>query len=409
MVKKRVQWSIEQKQEILNHAKVYGNSSAINKYECSESSLYEWKKDERVLSKEKVKGIRKAGGGRKPLLGSSESDLITKIRNTRRHNIKVRPRMVKKWAKEEASKKGAVFKASKGWYWNFLKRNKLKTKSANPKQLKISPEVLSECEKFQWKIIQTERKQRVEWVVNYDETPCMKWMDNGKTLVVDKEDNNKSLNPAGDKNRITITLAAAMNVNTKEVKKAPAFVIFKGKKKPATEGGVILTNRPNVKFTAQEKAWMDRPRMLEYLKEVLIPFLKDLKGSKILTFDNLDSHVFETAQEEIQSKVKDVIIMSLPKNASELMQMCDLTMNRSFKSKFRNLQADWYDEQSELIMKKKREKFPKITKQQLIVWTSRSLSDVPDSVIVNGFKKAGLGLAKDGSEDELVQWKQVFE
>ncbi len=88
--------------------------------------------------------------------------------------------------------------------------------------------------------------------------------------------------------------------------------------------------------------------------------------------------------------------------------MIDLSFNRSFKFKLRDLQSEWYEEQSEEIIRKQHKvsKFPKVTKQQLIQWTSLYLKEVKDNVIVYGFKKSGLGLAKD---DDGVAWKRYVE
>ncbi len=410
---KRIQWTIESKRNILNYAKEYGNAAAITKFGCSESSFYEWKKDPTVTNtKVKARGFRKKGGGRKVLLSKDvEQMIVAKIIARRKFNLKVRPRTIKKWALHEARSRNITFNASKGWMAKFSARNFVKSKSSNPKPLKVTDEVLDECEKFQWKVLAEESMHDVKWVVNYDETPAYKWNDNQKTLVVDNGDKNKSLNPNGDKNRITITLGAAMNTDTLEVKKPAAFIIFKQKHTPKTENGVLITGKGNVKFSAQEKAWMDRPLLKQYYNQVLIPFLNDLEGHKLLTFDNLDSHIHETAKELLLKKVKDLTILPLPKNASELMQMCDLSLNRSFKSHLRNLQSDWYDDKAEAIVDKGEKvcKFPKITKQRLINWTSKAWASVTDEVIVSGFKKAGLGLAKDGTEDENVAWLRYLE
>ncbi|KAG2381544.1 hypothetical protein C9374_006533 [Naegleria lovaniensis] len=405
---KRKVWSVKEKREVLAYAKLHGNTAAINKYECTESSFYEWRKDSRVNSKEKVEGIRKKGGGRKPVLDvGAETKVVSKIRERRTKGLKVRTRQVKKWARDAAESEGKILQASNGWFDKFKKRNDVNVRSPNLKPLKLTTEVLNDCEQFQCKVIDIEKRKDVKWVINYDETYCMKWMEDGKGVTLDKSDNNKCKAPKGERDRFTTVLAAAMNVENLTVKKAPAFIIFKQKKVPRKEAGAILVMKPNVKFTAQEKAWMDRPRMKEYCDMVLIPFLKSLDGHKLLTFDNLDSHVHLPIVDLLRDKVKDITILPLPKNASEVMQMCDLSMNRSFKSNYKQLQGEWYDNQADRIEKGTQENFYSVTKKLILEWISNALKDVPDSVVVNGFKKAGLGLAKDGSEDDDVQWKQV--
>lgn len=135
--KKIQKYSLDLKKQVIAHAEVHGNRPASRHFEVNERRIREWraKKSEIVKLVAAKKGKQRSklsGGGRKPLSTNLEEILMEWIDSRRASGLRVSCKLIMKKAEitYRSMKAGnnedvEEFKASRGWFTRFMKRNGL--------------------------------------------------------------------------------------------------------------------------------------------------------------------------------------------------------------------------------------------------------------------------------------------
>jgi hypothetical protein len=145
------------------------------------------------------------------------------------------------------------------------------------------------------------------------------------------------------------------------------------------------------------KAWMNTETMIKWLHETLKPWKHKTFGVNdtelcILILDSFSAHEVEDVK--IQLLLMNVIPLYVPGGLTSLLQPLDISVNRSFKCKMRDLWNDSMDESDDdddydvfdpsIQIKNPHEQ------SVILDLIERSWNIVSDSSIINGFKKANL-------------------
>eukprot|EP00794_Sanderia_malayensis_P007755 gene7755-8599_t len=135
--KKFQKYSLDFKTEVIAFAEVHGNRPASRQFKVDERRVREWrsKKSEIVKLVASNKGKQRSklsGGGRKPRSMKLEETLIQWIESRRASGLHVSYKLITEKAeityrdiKADINKDFEEFKASKGWFTRFMKRNGL--------------------------------------------------------------------------------------------------------------------------------------------------------------------------------------------------------------------------------------------------------------------------------------------
>lgn len=96
---------------------------------------------------------------------------------------------------------------------------------------------------------------------------------------------------------------------------------------------------PNARYNRSSSGWFDGEIFEDWVKTIVIPFLQNKDGKKMLIGDNLSSHlsidVIKLCQE------KDIHFIFLPANSTHLTQPLDVAVFRPMKMIWRNLLDKW--------------------------------------------------------------------
>jgi len=116
---------------------------------------------------------------------------------------------------------------------------------------------------------------------------------------------------------------------------------------------------------------------------------------RILFLDKYSGHLGKKVHEAAHAK--RYILLIIPGGLTPDVQVCDTDMNRPFKKFYRDIEDQWT-----LMQRSNGVALPTPTRELMLQWAVRSFEQLDFQNIANGFKRNGLMLALDGTED--VAW-----
>jgi hypothetical protein len=215
-----------------------------------------------------------------------------------------------------------------------------------------------------------------ENIINMDEIPV--WFDQpvAKTVAFKGAKEVKCLKVSGDRERISAVLAV-----TQAGKMLPVTVITQSQSKQAKEAaGDTLVKHGQVYHYKQANKTMKSHIMCDYVKNVLAPCYP-VGQRKLLIMDAAPGHKTKMVKEACKKYHFDIAM--IPGGMTGDLQPLDISVNRSFKSKLKDLYVQG-------LMGERRERpargqVQKEKVDRLIKSIQEAADQVQDRVIKNGF------------------------
>jgi len=154
-----------------------------------------------------------------------------------------------------------------------------------------------------------------------------------------------------------------------------------------------------VEVSFQEDAWVNENMAIYYLDRVL----GNENYERLAVFDLLASQKTDICKERM--KILRIIPAIIPGGCTGLVQPCDTVLNKPFKDHIKAAATRHYDENLERWTEGKftaSERRIIMTKWVGDAWAAVSKDR---EAIMRGFTKAGIAVAIDGSEDDLINIK----
>ena len=284
------------------------------------------------------------------------------------------------------------------WFKRFREKYKYSLRKLTKISQTLPTNYLEEVRLFLYEnikdMINIDIEKNGNLVANVDETPLVLEPITSTTLEKIGSRTVKIHSFGKTKQRISCLLCIFAN----GIKGIPTLV-FKGVKDGTLERR--LNNHPDVikgkvKIKCQVNSWIDADIFSNWLKTSWFRTDKNKTTSgTILFMDRASSHTTE----EILSLFKqyNTSYRLIPPGLTSFCQPLDISINKPFKDlikmKYRNFQIKY---------KNTRKPSP----EDMITWVSEAWwsNDIDDKMIKYSFKKAGINLKLDGSEDNLFTW-----
>ena len=176
----------------------------------------------------------------------------------------------------------------------------------------------------------------------------------------------------------------------------PPQLIYQGKS-PKCLPEIRFPEEWDITYT--ENHWSNEETTIQYIHNIILPFIHKQKTAKKLLPDQRALCIFDNFKAQLTSDVlqllKDSFIdtVFVPANCTDQLQPLDLSVNKPAKDFLKRKFEEWYAEQVFINSAKAPIKFPLSTMKpvgaQWIKELYKYISDHPD-IIRNGFKAAGV-------------------
>jgi hypothetical protein len=217
--------------------------------------------------------------------------------------------------------------------------------------------------------------------VNGDETNC-DWAVPPKKTLESRGKKSVEAEGATSSARSTVLLC----VTASGVKLDP-FLIFSGSKKGpirVKELKELIGYPDGIKYTTQNKAWMDEETMLEWIEAVWKPFTKERLGLFLLILDEAKAHMTAKVVQAI-SKCRTILEI-IPGGYTSKLQVLDVGVNRPFKHYYEDLSGQFV---RKWIMEHPPGEKVKPTRQDVAHWVCNSWNNIPTDGIMNTWRHCG--------------------
>jgi DDE superfamily endonuclease len=175
--------------------------------------------------------------------------------------------------------------------------------------------------------------------------------------------------------------------------KLPSVIIFKLKKIPREEfpEGVVIRANP--------EGWMNEEEMVWWVKNIWTKRLRRGSNPKsLLVLDSFTAHKTNAVKNRFHEKKTNLAV--IPGGLTSRLQPLDVSLNKPFKAKVRNLYNHWMSEAIKdytLSGKIKRPSYSLVAN-----WVKESWEAMDTNMIKRSFKCCGVSNNVNGSEDVLI-------
>ncbi|KAG8236486.1 hypothetical protein J437_LFUL016634 [Ladona fulva] len=345
---KRLSYTIQYKQGVLNYAKVHGNRAAARHFgpPPTEKMIRTWQ-----LQEDRLKTAKK-----------------------QKHNLRC---PAPSWPElENAIKMWVIDKRnsgirSEGWYYRFMKRHDLSMRTKTTIAQKMPADYEEKIQAFHRFVINACKKTSFELVQigNMDEIP----------LTFDVPSNK------------TVSVKGSKSITIKTTSHEKTHYMLKTHPKEKLEKGAIVHVHP--------KGWMDEAGMKLWLQNVLVRRPGGLlRKPSLLVWDQFRAHRTETIKNKVRELKTQIALISGGLTCQ--LQPLDILVNKLFKQKARERWNKWIGDPHHDLTPSGRMKQPSIS--EVCEWVKKSWEDIKAEVIVKSFKKCGISNALDGTEDNIL-------
>ncbi len=361
---------------------------------------------EKFLNEEKKKG-------RPTLLTDADQNaLIGMIKYTRKSDGKVTPLIIITIARGIMEFSSADYKGIEltvHWARALLKKMKW-TKRKVTTDRKLTLEELSAAANEAKILVEEMDGYHPDLVLEMDET-LAPWAPMDDSTYAPKGESKVSIQGHNDKRGNTATITI-----TRSGKLLPLQLIWSGKTKRSIpkctwpEGFLNCFSGPSSKGNKKGTKWQNAKTIVEYLKHIVISYIENIRKDKdiiaesefyehklgaLLVMDHHWSHLCPEVEAALHNK--NIDIRMIPKKATDLFSVLDVSINRPFKSYLKNeftdlitrditaqLKDGIHPENIKLDLRASRIK-PNCG--EMIVSAYHKLQKKAESMILNGFKK----------------------
>lgn len=373
--RKRVSYISEFKLKVIAKAEKVGNRETGRIFNIDESNVRLWRK-----SKEKLENMdrkRRAARTGQPAWPVLENELHSWILNQREMGLSVSTVKIRCKARILARELNVEkFEGGATWCYRFMKRKKLSVRARTTVGQEL-PENWEEKAKdfltYTKKIIR-EKKLSPKEIINMDEVPLC--FDCPPNYTVDSRGKESiSITTTGhEKAAFTVVLSCAADGS-----KLTPMVIFKRKTIPKE----IFPK--GVEIRAVEKGWMNEDMMISWINNVYRKRKSAFfNPSALLIMDSMRAHINDKVKSVCKSAKAELAI--IPGGLTKILQPLDVGVNKSFKSKVRNLWEKWMAEGHHSYTKSG--KMRRASYAKICEWIKEAWDEISENTIKNSFKKA---------------------
>lgn len=325
---------------------------------------------------------RKPGGGRKPFLSS---DLELRISNWILTQRKAKLFVPRQSILDKAKLLGN-FSPTDRWLSGFLKRHNLSLRVPTVASNNLYPkdQLQATLTSFWKDVLELRFKYNLsaDLIGNMDEVPV--YIESLPRVTVAKRGSRTVVcKSAGQtKSRITVVLSC-----TAAGTKLPPMIIFKGLTKRCIKGVVASTNRALLTF--QKNAYSSEELSQTWIKDIWLKHTKNCES--LLIWDKFSGHV--ACYDKYKNKKLHQAL--IPASCTPIVQPLDVSVIKSFKTKFRQLQTQFRDRRLDSVV-------PRPTKQLVVNWVLAAWNNVSRDIVTNSFKVCGISNNLNGSEEDQV-------
>jgi hypothetical protein len=348
------------------------------------------------------RGARAGNRGRHAAHPEMELQLFNEFTEMRRDGKPAKRWWFVRRAKQILDEKNSDndFQFSNHWFERFQKRYGIALRRKTHCSQKAPSELEPAIKKFHSYLSRLRSSGDYEDgdIANMDQTPLPFILDDGKTYDIKgvKEVWAQSGQSGLDKRQATVQLT----VFADGIDRVRPTLIFKGKGlRIATKEKQSYDKRVRVMF--QEKAWCDEEIMKEWINtEWSNPFTNLIRSKKILLADVHRAQQTDGVKALLTKKMTS--LCNIPPGCTSRVQVVDVMVNKPFKDEVRRLFEDHLDKNLESYVEGK---ISASARRVLMTkWVGAAWSKVGKmkESIVRSFKKCGLSVALDGSEDHEV-------
>lgn len=373
--RKRVSYTSELKLKIIEKAEEIGNREAGRIFNVDESNIRLWRKSKAKLQNmDRKRRADRRGHAAWPAL---ENELHKWILNQRESGLSVSTVTIRRKARIIAREMNLEnFKGGATWCYRFMKRKKLSVRARTTVGQELPENWEQKVEDFlnYVKEIIKEKNFSPKEIINMDEVPLC--FDCPPNYTVDSRGKESiSITTTGhEKSAFTVVLSCAADGT-----KFPPMIIFKRITIPKE-------NFPKgVEVRAVEKGWMNEDMMISWINTVY----RKRKGTffnpaALLIMDSMRAHRIEKVKRECKSSKAELAI--IPGGLTKILQPLDVGVNKSFKSKVRNLWERWMEEGQHSYTKSG--KMRRASYADVCEWVKEAWDEVSEKTIKKAFKKA---------------------
>jgi hypothetical protein len=335
----------------------------IDKVETARSWVKDFKNDHTLLDKlrQKCSNPKSARGHgflylrvNAPLSYPQEVDfeIAAWIHLQRQNSLPLTIHDVQDFALERIKPHNPQFKASHKWCTLFFNRHGLSLRQPTDKAPQQLPIKWENCVmEFARTIrhIKEEHDIQDEFIINMDETPLFYEYLARKTIAVKGQKSVAIWKHGYEKKMISLilTITAAGGL-------LPPSIILHRK----TEYKLKCRNKIGLTcFSNEESAWMNEVVMLQYLNQIIFPYVKDRPG--IIIFDSYAAHYTENVMNSISTRSK-LFVALIPGGLTSKLQPLDVAFNKPYK---------------DLIKEKSHEHYNLRSKESVLKWAKEMASD----------------------------------
>lgn len=311
----------------------------------------------------------------------------------RQQGVRVTGKKLKQEALRLHSENGnQSFKASNGWYRRFKKRHEITfRRSTHVAQhpVQITDDKVDKFLRFVIKMRHLREYDESE-ILNMDETPVWLEMPGKSTLDTQGAREVHVTSTGHEKEKITVTLGAYAD----GTKMAP-LVHLPGVRPPKKDD--IPSGIQVIMCGAGKKSWANVESIKFWLQTLLGI---NNRRRRLLVWDSFKAHITPEIKDLVKTKYNTDMAV-IPGGCTCKLQPVDMSWNRPFKVKL----AEYYDEWifNGTVEKTRFGNRRAPSKTLLLKWIKEAWAEITPAIIQKSFRKCGITLALDGSEDDQFQ------
>lgn len=381
------------KLKVIAVAEEKGKHFAAKAFDVHRRRVQEWCQNKERLQNAPKSEKRKSGAGRPIKYDDIENSLIRWFEERRECGIRVTGKALRHEALRLHRENGSQsFKASNGWYRRFKKRHNIvfrRTTHVSQHAVNITDDRVDRFLRFVLRMRRMREYSDAE-ILNMDETPV--WFEMpGKSTLTKKGVSEVSVTSTGhEKEKLTVTLAAYAD----GTKLAP-LVHLPGVRPPPKESvpcGVQI-----YMCGAGKKSWANEESIKFWLSKL---YGVNNRRRRLLVWDAFRGHITSGVKDLVKTRYNSDMAV-IPGGCTCKLQPADVSWNRPFKARLAELYDEWLFNGPVDNTRYGNRRPP--SKALLLSWIKDSWATITPEVIRKSFKKCGVTVALDGTEDHLFQ------